>query len=67
MNIPLTPDLMIGLISLITAGVSHYRLSRIPEKILADAKIAAAMILAEAVVAQAKLKADAKTEAENIR
>jgi len=44
----------------LTAIVSHYRLSRLPEKIRADATVVAAKIMAEALVAAAKLKADAE-------
>lgn len=59
MQIQFTPELITGLIALVTAGVSHWRLSRIPERVLADAKIAAAVLLADSLIAAAKIKADA--------
>lgn len=66
MNITFSPELITGLIALLTAGVSHYRLSRIPEKIIADAKIAAAGVIADALVASAKLQAEAKVVKEKL-
>jgi hypothetical protein len=60
MNIPITPELVTGVIAFFTAAISHWRLSRLPEKIRADATVAAAKILAEALVASAKLKAEAE-------
>ena len=63
MQVPITAELVTVVIALVTAGGSHYRLSRIPERIRADATVAAAKILAEALVAAAKLKAEAEQAA----
>jgi hypothetical protein len=67
MNIPITPELITGVVALITAGVSHYRLSKIPEKVLADAKLAAAVLLADSLIAASRLKADAVIAKENLK
>lgn len=59
MNVHITPELVIALIGFVAAGVSHWRISRIPEQVKAAATIAAAEIIADALVAKAKLKAEA--------
>jgi hypothetical protein len=63
----MTNETIVALITsataLATAIIQHFRMSAMPDKIKAeikaDATLAAALVLAEALVAAAKIKADA--------
>jgi uncharacterized membrane protein YjfL (UPF0719 family) len=52
-----------AVVALITAIIQHFRMTALPEKIKAEIKaeatLAAALVLADALVAAAKIKADA--------
>jgi len=62
------PELTVAGIALATAIVQHFRVSALPSKIKAEIKaeatLAAALLLAEALVASAKIKADANVAKE---
>lgn len=54
------PNLIAAITALLTAIFSHYRLNGISEKVEAESKLAMAKLLADALIAAAKLKAEEK-------
>ena len=62
--------LIIAGLALATAMVQHWRITKIPDKIKAeikaDAVLAGALLIADALVASAKIKSDARLAKEDL-